>query len=99
VQIADAQVLVLCALVDGPLHGYAINAAIEQLAGHRLGASSLYGALARLEAKQLIEPVKGQGRQQPVRLTDAGRRVLEEELRSMARVASAGLRSLGVSPA
>jgi DNA-binding PadR family transcriptional regulator len=98
VQTNDAQTLVLCVLADGPLHGYAINAAIEQLVGERLGASSLYGALARLEAKQLIEPIEGQGRQQPVRLTPQGRQELERELRSMARVATAGLKSLGVNP-
>ncbi|MCX4751562.1 PadR family transcriptional regulator [Kitasatospora sp. NBC_01287] len=98
-QANDAQTLVLCALADGPLHGYAINAAIEELTGERLGPGSLYGALARLESKQLIEPLDGQGRQRPVRLTPVGREVLERELRTMARVANAGLRSLGVNPA
>ncbi|RAG84313.1 PadR family transcriptional regulator [Streptacidiphilus pinicola] len=39
-QANDAQTLVLCALADGPLHGYAVNAAIEQLVGERLGAGS-----------------------------------------------------------
>jgi DNA-binding PadR family transcriptional regulator len=97
-QANDAQTLVLCVLADGPLHGYAINTAIEALAGERLGAGSLYGALTRLEAKELIEPVEEQGRQRPVRLTPKGREVLEHELRSMARVAEVGLRSLGVTP-
>ena len=99
VQTTDAQTLVLCALADGPKHGYAINTAIADLTGERLGVGSLYGALARLEAKQLIESLDEQGRQRPVRLTPRGREVLERELRSMARVAAAGLRSLGVSPA
>ncbi len=98
-QANDAQTLVLCALADGPLHGYAINAAIEDLTGERLGPGSLYGALTRLEAKALVEPLEGSGRQRPVRLTDAGREVLERELRAMARVAEAGLRRLGVTPA
>lgn len=98
-QVNDAQTLVLCALADGPLHGYAINTAIEELAGRRLGPGSLYGALTRLEAKGLIEPIDGTGRQHPVRLTPSGRAVLERELRSMARVAEAGLRRLGVAPA
>ncbi|MEU6970811.1 helix-turn-helix transcriptional regulator [Kitasatospora aureofaciens] len=98
-QANDAQTLVLCALADGPLHGYAINAAIEELAGERLGPGSLYGALARLESKRLIEPLDGQGRQRPVQLTSLGREVLERELRIMARVANAGLRRLGVHPA
>ncbi|WP_410626724.1 PadR family transcriptional regulator [Amycolatopsis sp. cmx-8-4] len=95
----DAQILVLYALTDGPLHGYAVNTAIDELTGERLGPGSLYGALARLEAKGLVEALDGEGRQRPVQITDQGRTVLERELRAMARVADAGLRRLGVRPA
>ncbi|WP_103343837.1 PadR family transcriptional regulator [Amycolatopsis sp. CA-126428] len=93
----DAQMLVLTALAGGPLHGYAINAAIEHLTGARLGPGSLYGALARLEARQLIEPTAGQAedRQRTVRITSAGRDALRAELEEMSRVAQAGLRALG----
>jgi DNA-binding PadR family transcriptional regulator len=98
-QANDAQTLVLCVLADGPLHGYAINAAIEELTGERLGAGSLYGALTRLEAKGLIESLEEEGRQRPVRLTPKGRDVLERELLTMARVAAVGLKHLGVKPA
>jgi DNA-binding PadR family transcriptional regulator len=96
-QANDAQTLVLCVLADGPLHGYAINAAIEELTGERLGAGSLYGALTRLEAKGLIESLEEQGRQRPVRLTPKGREVIERELKAMARVATVGLKHLGVT--
>ena len=89
----------MCALLDGPKHGYAINAEIEEMTDERLGPGSLYGALARLEAKDLIEPLAGQGRQRPVQLTGKGREVIERELRAMARVADSGLRRLGVRPA
>ncbi|WP_330173541.1 methyltransferase domain-containing protein [Streptomyces sp. NBC_01498] len=82
----DAQMLVLCALTDGPLHGYAINTAIEKLSGRRLGPGSLYGALARLEAHRLVEPLEGTGRQRPVGLTAAGRELLDREAHSMARL-------------
>ncbi|MGF6889132.1 DNA-binding PadR family transcriptional regulator [Nocardia sp. GAS34] len=99
----DAQMLVLTALAGGPLHGYAINTAIEKLTGTRLGPGSLYGALTRLEARQLIEPVPDRSdardRQRPVRITAAGRETLHAELEQMARVARAGLRALGVAPA
>ncbi|WP_410622513.1 PadR family transcriptional regulator [Amycolatopsis sp. cmx-8-4] len=95
----DAQILVLYALTDGPLHGYAVNTAIDELTGERLGPGSLYGALARLEAKGLVDALEGEGRQRPVRITDQGRTVLERELRAMAKVADAGLRRLGVRPA
>jgi DNA-binding PadR family transcriptional regulator len=99
VPVNDAQTLVLCALAEGPLHGYAINAAIEELTGERLGPGSLYGALTRLEAKDWIEPLDEHGRQRPFRLTAAGRTELTAQLRSMARVATVGLRSLGAEPA
>jgi DNA-binding PadR family transcriptional regulator len=98
-QANDAQTLVLCALSKGPLHGYAINVAIEELTGKRLGPGSLYGALTRLEAKGLIELLDEVDRARPVQLTAEGRRVLEQELRSMAHVAAAGLRGLGVNTA
>lgn len=98
-QAYDAQTLVLCVLARGPLHGYAINSAIEDIVGERLGPSSLYGALTRLEAKALIEPVDGVGRQRPMRITAEGRAVLTRELEAMARVARAGLTNLGTSPA
>jgi DNA-binding PadR family transcriptional regulator len=84
-QANDAQTLVLCAPADGSLHGYAVNAAIERLVGERLGPGSLYGALTRLEAKGLVEPVEESGRQRPVQLTAAGRAVLGRKLRSMAK--------------
>jgi DNA-binding PadR family transcriptional regulator len=98
-QANDAQTLVLCVLARGPMHGYAINSAIEELTGDRLGPGSLYGALTRLEAKELIESMGEHGRQRPVRLTPRGREVLERELLAMARLAATGLRNLGVSPA
>jgi SAM-dependent methyltransferase len=82
----DAQLLVLSVLMDGPMHGYAINAAIEKVSGQRLGAGSLYGALGRLESKGLVESLEGVGRQRPVRLTGLGRELVEREARSMARV-------------
>ncbi|MFC1440883.1 methyltransferase domain-containing protein [Streptacidiphilus sp. N1-10] len=84
----DAQMLVLFVLADGPpLHGYAINTAIEKLTGARLGRGSLSGALARLEAKGLIERMELRGRQLPFQLTPSGRETLERELASTARVA------------
>ncbi|MFF2820134.1 methyltransferase domain-containing protein [Kitasatospora cineracea] len=83
----DAQMLVLSALADGPLHGYAVNTAIERMTGARLGRGSLSGALARLRDKQLIENLPGEGRRRPVRLTDAGRSALGRELNALADVA------------
>lgn len=99
----DAQMLVLTVLADGPLHGYAINAAIEDLTGRKLGPGSLYGALARLEARDLIQPADDAGasgeRHRTMRITDTGREQLLGELQQMARVAAAGLRALGIASA
>lgn len=93
----DAQMLVLTVLASGPLHGYAINTAIEELTGHRLGPGSLYGALSRLESRGLVEPDTEAGRTRTMRLTEKGRTTLRAELEQMAYVSRAGLRSLGVA--
>lgn len=99
----DAQMLVLTVLADGPLHGYAINTAIEELTGRKLGPGSLYGALSRLEARELIRPAdeaaETRERHRTMQITDAGRDQLRAELEQMARVSARGLRSLGITPA
>jgi DNA-binding PadR family transcriptional regulator len=99
----DAQLLVLTVLAAGEQHGYAINTAIKELTGTRLGPGSLYGALARLEARQLIEssgaPAGPRDRQRTVRITAAGREALRAELELMARVSQAGLGALGTATA
>ncbi|MFE0463896.1 methyltransferase domain-containing protein [Kitasatospora sp. NPDC058965] len=83
----DAQMLILSVLVDGPLHGYAVNSAVEQLTGTRLGRGSLSGALARLRDKELIEYLEGEGRRRPLRLTARGRAVVRGEVETLAQVA------------
>lgn len=97
----DAQMLVLTVLADGPLHGYAINTAIEKLTGRKLGPGSLYGALARLEARGLAaaDDPSDVDRHRTVHITGLGRDTLRVELEQLARVAQAGLRALGITPA
>ena len=90
----DPALLVLTSLADGPKHGYAITRDIEQLAGVRLGPGTLYGALSRLEGKGLIEALPAEDRRRPYRLTGAGAAALEEQLRSIGRVATSGLARL-----
>ncbi|MFE9426767.1 methyltransferase domain-containing protein [Kitasatospora sp. NPDC006697] len=82
----DAQMLVLSALADGPLHGYGVNATIERMTGARLGRGSLSSALARLRDKGLVEQLEGEGRRRPLRLTEDGRATLERELAALAEV-------------
>ncbi|GAA1956216.1 methyltransferase domain-containing protein [Kitasatospora viridis] len=82
----DAQMLVLSALADGPLHGYGVNATIERMTGNRLGRGSLSSALSRLRDKGLVEQLAGEGRRRPLRLTEDGRATLERELAALAEV-------------
>lgn len=96
---SDPNVLVLSSLAGGEKHGYAMVADIEQIAGVHLGPGTLYGALARLEAQRLIEPVAGEGRRRPYRITAAGSQALERRLTRLSRVADTGLTRLRASGA
>ena len=77
--------LVLRTLVFGPLHGYAIAAAIRNSSGDELTIEfgSLYPALKRIELKGWIsakwETSERNRRARVYRLTPAGRKRLREE--------------------
>jgi DNA-binding PadR family transcriptional regulator len=67
---------------------------IQVVSGQRLGPGTLYGAIARLEARKWIEPLPADDRRRPYRLTGAGQRVLRarlESMRAMTRVAQSRL--------
>lgn len=83
----------MLSLAEGPKHGYAILAEVEEQSGGkvRLGPSSLYYTLGRLEDRGLIEErdadAVGDAGDDPhaeqrryFAMTSEGRRVLEEEL-------------------
>ena len=91
-QMLDPTLLLLASLVGGEKHGYAMMADIEAFAGVRLGAGTLYGAVARAEQRGLIEPAMPAERRQPYRLTPAGRRHLRERLELLDRVQRAAAR-------
>jgi DNA-binding PadR family transcriptional regulator len=95
----DPGVLVLSSLAGGPKHGYAITRDVEELAGVKLGPGTLYGALARLEEKELIEALPAEDRRRPYRLTAAGSTALTEHLRSLERVTRTGLERLRLAGA
>ena len=95
----DPGLLVLASLADGPKHGYAITTDVEQLAGVRLGPGTLYGALARLEEKGLIEALPADDRRRPYRLTSPGAVALQERLQTLQRIAHTGLKRLQVAGA
>lgn len=89
-RFSEPALLVLVSLAGEPKHGYAMIEDIAAMTGSRLGAGTLYGAIARLEAGGLIEPVPGGERRRPYRLTAAGARQLKARLASLERVARIG---------
>lgn len=93
-RFSDPSLLILASLAGGPKHGYAMMEDIENFAGPRLGPGTLYGALARLEAQGLIEPLPAEERRRPYRLTGAGAAYLREQLTGLESFASMGLRRL-----
>jgi DNA-binding PadR family transcriptional regulator len=97
----DPPLLILVSLADGPKHGHALAKDIEGFAGVALGPGALYGAITRLEERGLIEPLPGDDRRRPYRITPAGSAALATALADMRRIANAGLVRLGLggSPA
>ncbi len=76
--------LLLAVLEQGPLHGYAIIAAVQERSGGvlELRTGTIYPALQRLERLGLLRSswdAVGERRRRCYELTEAGRRSLEEE--------------------
>src|SRR5215475_8105829 len=92
--------LILKTLSGGPMHGYRIAARIQQLSEEvlRIEEGSLYPALYRMEQKGLIESEWGMtdnNRQAKFyKLTRKGRREMEAEADSWARLSTAVARVL-----
>ncbi|MGH9277233.1 MAG: PadR family transcriptional regulator [Acidimicrobiales bacterium] len=96
---SDPGLLVMVSLLGGPRHGYAISEDIEALTGDRPGPGTLYGAIARLEQRGLIEAREGDGRRKPYALTRAGVAEVRRLLEGMETVTRAARRRLRVQPA
>jgi DNA-binding PadR family transcriptional regulator len=90
----DPTLLILTSLASDEKHGYALLQDIEQFAGVTLGPGTLYGAIARLEERGMIEPVQGSGRRRPYRLTAAGAEELSDALAEIRAIADEGSRRL-----
>jgi DNA-binding PadR family transcriptional regulator len=91
---AGPATLILSSLAGGAKHGYALMQDIEGFAGVTLRPGTLYGALSRLEAMELIESLEGDGRRRPYRLTHAGAVALQSQLAAQRKVADVGLKRL-----
>lgn len=94
---SDPSLLIMASLAEGAKHGYAITRDVHEIAGVTLGPGTLYGAIARLEERGLIEPLEADDRRRPYRLTRSGAAVLREQLTAQERVASVGLRRLSAA--
>ena len=95
-RFSDPSQLILASLAGGPKHGYAMIEDIEQMGGVTLGPGTLYGALARLEQRGLIEALPAEERRRPYRITGVGAAALREQLTQIEHFASVGLRRLGI---
>ena len=89
-RFSEPALLILISLADGPKHGYAMTRDIETVSGQRLGPGTLYGAIARLEARRWIEPLPTDDRRRPYKLTAAGHAVLKHRLAALRVVARIG---------
>jgi DNA-binding PadR family transcriptional regulator len=88
--LRDPSLLILTSLSSGAKHGHALLLDIDTFAGVRLGPGTLYGAITRLEERGLIEPLEGNGRRRPYRITQAGIATLDESLASLRRIVEIG---------
>ncbi len=96
-RFSDPALLILISLAEAPKHGYAMTEDIAVLADVRLGPGTLYGAIARLESRGLIQPIQSDDRRNPYRLTALGEKALRVRLKTMETVARAGRQRLSTS--
>ncbi|GIH75122.1 PadR family transcriptional regulator [Planobispora longispora] len=102
--LREQSYLALLALSDGPLHGYGVIKAVQELSEGRirLGAGTLYGALDRLTTEGMVTVVKEEvvdGRHRRYYgLTGQGREVLAEETVRLTRLAATAQRRLRLQP-
>jgi DNA-binding PadR family transcriptional regulator len=84
--LKPADLHVLLALHEGPLHGYGLMKHVEQQSGGevRLELGSLYRLISRLLQEGLIEENGGDERRRFYQLTRSGRRTLKAEAARLA---------------
>jgi DNA-binding PadR family transcriptional regulator len=93
-RFAEPSLYILVSLSEGPKHGYAIMTDVETLSGSPMGPGTLYGALARLERRGLIEPLEAVDRRRPYRLTGLGQATVRAQIDRLSALARTGLRRL-----
>ncbi len=93
-RFAEPALLILISLADGPKHGYAVTEDIAAFADVRFGPGTLYAAIARLEARGLIDALDVDDRRHPYELTAVGEKALRARLASIQAVARVGQKRL-----
>jgi DNA-binding PadR family transcriptional regulator len=97
-RFAEPSLYILVSLSGGPKHGYAIMTDVEEISGSPMGPGTLYGALARLERRGLIEALEPEERRRPYRLTGLGATMLQAQLESLSGFVKTGLGRLTGDP-
>jgi DNA-binding PadR family transcriptional regulator len=97
-RFAEPSLYILVSLSAGPKHGYAIMTDVEEISGSPMGPGTLYGALARLERRGLIEALEPEERRRPYRLTGLGATTLQAQLESLSGFVRTGLGRLTGDP-
>ena len=85
-RFAEPSLYILVSLSAGPKHGYAIMTDVEEISGSPIGPGTLYGALARLERRGLIEALEPEDRRRPYRLTALGATTSQAQLEQPRRL-------------
>lgn len=89
---SDPSLLVLISLGAEPRHGHAMLRDIAEFSEQRLGPGTLYGAIERLEADGLIEPLPAEDRRTPYRLTESGSQYLRRRVAELDQLATVARR-------
>ena len=98
--LAPRDLLVMAALIEGPLHGYGIIKSVETQsdAGVLLDPANLYRVLARMRDAGWIEetapPAEGDERRRTYALSRLGRDVVRAELERLKQLVAYALPSL-----
>lgn len=90
-RFAEPSLYILVSLSEGAKHGYAIMTDVEAISGSPMGPGTLYGALARLERRGLIEALEPVDRRRPYRLTGIGEATVRAQLERLSGLAATGL--------
>ena len=90
-RFAEPTLYILVSLSGGPKHGYAIMLDVEAISGEPLGPGTLYGALAGMEKRGLIEALEPVDRRRPYRITGLGATTLRTQLEGLAGFTRLGL--------